>query len=73
MTDMRFQSTPKGLIAPTDDEICDRVLNTRPYYVRDLGYEITTPSSSRSTRADIHSMCQAWLMEVQRQAVEDRQ
>ena len=73
MTDMRSQPTSKGSIAPTDDEICDHVLGTRPYYVRDLGYGITAPSSSHSSWADIHSAYEARLTEMQRQAIEDRQ
>ena len=73
MTDMRSQPTSKSSIAPTDDEICDHVLGTRPYYVRSLGYGITAPSSSHSSTADIYSTCEARLMEVQRQAAVDRQ
>ena len=64
MTDMRSQSIPKGLIAPIDDEICDQVLHTRPYYVRSLGYGITAISSSRSSRVDIHTVCVARLIEM---------
>ena len=73
MTDMRSQPTPEGLIAPIDDEICDRVLGMRSCYVRDLGYRITTPSSSRSSRTEIHSTCEARLTKMQRLAVKDRQ
>ena len=72
MTDIRSQLTSEGSTAPTDDEICDQVLGTRPYYVRSLKYGITAPSSLCSSRADIHSACEAQLMEVQRQATEDR-
>ena len=73
MIDMRSQPTLEGSTAPTDDEICDQVLDLRSCYVRSLGYRITAPSSSRSSRADIHTACDAWLAEVQRQATEDRQ
>ena len=64
MTDMRSQPTPEGSTAPTNDEIYDRMLDMRPCYVRDPGYRITTPSSSHSSRADIHSVCEAQLTEV---------
>ena len=64
MTDMRSQPTPKGLTSPTDDEICDQMLGTRPCYVRGLGFVITTPSSSRLSRTDIYIVCDARLMEV---------
>ena len=67
MTDMRSQPTSEGSTAPTDDEICDQVLGMRSYYVKGLGYEITAPLSSRSSRADIHAACDA-RVEVQRQA-----
>ena len=73
MIDMRSQPILEGSIAPTDDEICVQMLDTRLCYVRGLRYEITASSSSRSSRAEIHSTCQARLMEVQRQAIEDRQ
>ena len=73
MTNMRSQPTHEGSIAPTDDEICDQILGTRSYYVRDLEYGITAPLSSCSSRTVIHSVCEARLMEVHRQAVEDRQ
>ena len=73
MTEIRSQPTPEGLTAPTDDEICDRVLGTRSYCIRSLGYGITTPSSSCSSRADIHFACKDRLTEVQRQTVENRQ
>ena len=66
---MQSQSILEGSIASTDDEICDQVLDTRPYYVRGLGYGITAPSS----RVGIHSACEVRLTEVQRQTVEDRQ
>ena len=69
---MRSQPIPEGSTAPTDDEFCDRMLGMRPCYVRGLGYRIIAPSS-RSSRAEIHSTCQARLMEVQRQTVENRQ
>ena len=73
MTDMRSQPIPEGSTVPTDDKICDQMLGTRPYYVRGLGYGITAPSSSRSSRVDIYSAYEAWLIEMQRQTVEDRQ
>ena len=73
MTDMKSQPTPEGSTVPTDDEICDRVLDTRSCYARGLGYRITTPSSSRSSRTEIHSTCEARLTKMQRQAVKDRQ
>ena len=73
MTDIRSQPISEGSIAPTDDEICDRVLGMRPYYVRGLGYGITTSSSLCSSRTDIHSAYEARMTEVQRQTVEDRQ
>ena len=57
MTEIRSQPTTEGSTAPTNDEICDRMLGTRPYYVRGLGYGITAPLSSRSSKAKIHS---AW-------------
>ena len=72
MTDMRSRPTPEGSTVPTNDESCDQVLGTRTCYVRSLDYGITAPSSSRSSRADIHSACEAQLMEVQRHTVEDR-
>ena len=70
---MRSQPNLEGSTALTDDEIYDQVLGMRSCYVRDLGYRITAPSSSRSSRVDIHFACEARLMEVQKQAVEDRQ
>ena len=73
MTDMRSQPTPEGSTAPTNDEIYNQVLGTGSYYVRGLGYRITALSFSRSSRAEIYFICQAWLMEMQRQAAEDRQ
>ena len=72
MTEIRSQPTPEGSIAPTNDEICDRVLDTRSCYVRDLGYGIIIFSSSCSSKADIYTTCDARLAEVQRQATEDR-
>ena len=72
MTDMRSQPTSKGSTAPTDDEICDRMLGMRLCYVRGLGYGITASSSECSSRADIHSTCKAQLTKMQRQTVEDR-
>ena len=73
MIDIRSQPISEGSNASTDDEIYDRMLDTRPYYISGLGYGITAPSSSRTSRADIHSACEARLMEMQRQTVEDRQ
>ena len=73
MIDIRSQSTLEVSITPTDHEICDQVLGMRSCYVRGLGHGITTPSSSHSSRADIHSVCETQLTEMQRQAVEDRQ
>ena len=73
MIGIRSQPTFEGSIAPTDDEICDQVLGTRSYYVRDLGHEISAPSSSCLSRADIHAAYDAQLVEMQRQAIEDRQ
>ena len=64
MTDMRSKPTPKGLTAPTDNEICDQVFSTRSCYIRVIGYGITAPSSSHSSRADILTACDARLMEV---------
>ena len=64
MIDIRSQPTPEGSTAPTDDEIYDRMLDMKSYYIRGLGYGITTPSSSRLSRTDIHSACEARLMEV---------
>ena len=49
------------------------MLGIRSYYIRDLGYGITAPSFSHSSRADIHATCDARLTEVQRQAIEHRQ
>ena len=67
MIDIRSQPTYEGLTAPTDDEIYDQVLGTRSYYVRSLGHEISAPSSSHSSRTDIHATCETRLAEVQRQ------
>ena len=73
MIDIRSQPIPEGSTAPTDDGICDPVLSTRSYYVRGLGYGITAPLFSRSSRTDIHTACNARLTEVQKQATENRQ
>ena len=67
MIDIRSQPTSEGSTAPTEDEICDQVLGTRSYYIRSLGYGITTFSSSHLSRADIHAACDARLVEVQKQ------
>ena len=73
MIGIRSQPIPEGSIAPTDDEICDRMLGKRSYYVKGLGCGITAPSFSCLSRANIHAACDARLTEVQRQATEDRQ
>ena len=73
MIDIRSQPTPEGSTPPTDAQICDQVLGTRPCYIRGLGHGIRGPSSSRSTGADIHVACDARLEELQRQAEADRQ
>ena len=66
MTDIRSQPISEGSTVPTDDEIYDQVLDMRFCYVRGLGYGITVPSSSGSSRADMHVACDARRMEVQR-------
>ena len=66
MIDIRSQPTFEGSAAPTEDEICDQMLGTRSYYVRSLGYGITSLSSSRLSRTDIHAACDARLVEVQK-------
>ena len=73
MIGIRSQPTPEDTTAPTDDEICDQMLGTRSYYVRGLGHGISAPLSSHSSSADIYTVCDAWLAEMQRQATEDRQ
>ena len=73
MIGIKSQLIPEGSTAPTDDEIYDQMLGTRSCYVRGLGYGIITPSSSCSSKADIHATCNARLAEMQRQATEDRQ
>ena len=55
----RSQPISEGSTAPTDDEIYDQVLGTRPYYVRDLRHGITAPSSS--PRLGLTSMLPAML------------
>ena len=69
---MRFQPTPKGSTASTDDEICDQMLDIRHYYVKRLGYENRDPPCSRSSKANIYAAYDAWLVEIQRQVAEDR-
>ena len=71
MIGIRSQSISEGSTAPTDDEICDQILGTRSCYIRDLGHGISAPSSSRSSKADIHTIYDTQLVEMQRQPTED--
>ena len=67
MIDIRSQPTIDGSTAPIDDEICDQVLGTRPYYVKGLGRGFRAPSSTRSSsssRADIYAACHARMQEL---------
>ena len=66
MTDMRSQSIPEGSTTPTDDEIYDQVLGTRPCYIRGIEHGISTSTSSRSSKADIHAAYDAQLAKIQK-------
>ena len=65
MIDMRSQPSSSHSTAPTDDDICDHVLGTRSSYVKGLGRGFTAPSSSRSSRPNIHASCHAQIQELQ--------
>ena len=66
MIGIRSHPILEGSTAPTDDEIYDQVLGTRPCYIRGIEHGISTSTSSRSSKADIHAAYDAQLAKIQK-------